>query len=166
MGCKKNKMYGEMRKIPFLIHSTFPTSTFGRQQAQKKENRFLHKEYSPKLSENPYCYEDYVNNKWCIVRYMLSIFNFACKYDIQPENVSFIIKWCPEDKPIRIYTTATAANMNLVPGGFFYFDDYWNDIKNDEKTLAFLKKRYYTEDEVAKIDAFAEKCAANRNNTN
>ena len=130
------------------------------------EDRMAYKEYSPKLSENPYCYEDYVNNNWNKAGYMLSIFNFACKYDIQPENVSFIIKWCPEDKPIRIYTTATAANMNLVPETFFYFDDYWNSCKNDEKTLAYLKEHYYTEDEIAKIDAFAEKCAANRNNTN
>lgn len=130
------------------------------------EDRMGYKEYSPKLSENPYWYEDYVNNNWLITHYMRFIRNFACKYNIQPENVSFIIKWCPEDEPARIFTTATAANMNLVPGTFFYFDDYWNDIKNDEETLAYLKKRHYTEDEIAKIDAFAEKCAANRNNTN
>ena len=99
---------------------------------------------------------------------MCYIFDFACKYDIQPENVSFLIKWCPEDEPARIYTTATAANMDVVMADswIFYFDDFWNALKNNENEFAYLKENLYIEDEIAKIDAFAEKCAANRNNTN
>ena len=132
------------------------------------EDEMAYKELSPKLSENPYWYEEYVNNNWYAVRYMKYIFDFACKYDIQPENVSFIIKWCPEDEPAHIFTTATAANMNLAMADkkVIYFDDFWNALKNDEERFAYLKENLYTEDEIAKIDAFAEKCAANRNNTN
>ena len=131
------------------------------------EDRMEYKELSPKLSENPYWYEYYVNHEWAVVRYMAYICYFACNYDIQPENVSFLIKWCPEDEPARIFTTATAANMDVVMADswIFYFDDFWNAMKNDEKEFYKIKITF-TEDEIAKIDAFAEKCAANRNNTN
>ena len=126
-----------------------------------------YKEYSPKLSENPYWYETYVNKDWYANQHMAYICYFACNYDIQPENVSFLIKWCPEDEPAHIFTTATAANMDVVMADrwIFYFDDFWNAKKNNKEGLHQIKL-IFTEDQIAKIDAFAEKCAANRNNTN